>query len=169
MWSVFVLCACVVGAVHEGFWHPQDFILWLFGSFFFPCRAWGTSPMTETHGVQGNFWARLCCSALIKCRGNRQWDLRAQSFIPADWLMGKKVPEPLLLLKGLPCLTAVKLRALLPSALSMPTGGQSSSTKMGARLALGESGLILSAGHWDTTSKLPGWEEMRLSRDPLMS
>lgn len=36
--------------------------------------------------------------------------------LPADQLMDKKVPKPLLLLKGMPCLTAEVLRALLPSA-----------------------------------------------------
>ena len=62
--------------------------------------------------------ARLCCSAFVKCRVSRQqgWDLRGQSFLPADQLMDIKVSEPPLPLKGMPYLTAEVSRALLPAA-----------------------------------------------------
>lgn len=62
--------------------------------------------------------ARLCCSTFIKCRVSRQqgWDLRGQSFLPADQLMDIKVSERPLPLKAMPFLTAEVLRALFPAA-----------------------------------------------------
>lgn len=65
----------------------------------------------------GEFLSKAVLQCFSSNAGETDWDLRGQSLLPADQLMHKKVPKPLLLLKGMPCLTAEVLRALLPSAL----------------------------------------------------
>lgn len=116
------VCTCVVGAAHGGSWHLKDFLLWFFVSVSSsPAKHRALHPSQSCKGCRGISEQGCAAVLFIKRRGNRLGsegpELAPCRPTDADQLMHKKVPKPLLLLKGMPCLTAEVLRALLPSAL----------------------------------------------------